>query len=213
MKNNYCDDFIFSSEDILDENQIKFLFNCIGHQSSVKFTDQKYTPNGQWPNGEWMKRKNMYRDDYQFPLDPYWPKLCNDINKNLYNKLLIPYINKYTTALYRDRTVEYINGTIILQKTEPGGGYHQWHDENCNWTFRNRMFAWMIYLNDIEHGGETEFLYQKTRFKPKRNVGFIWPGGFTHTHRGNPPLSETKYILTGWIVPVNGDLIDVNMNS
>ena len=55
----------------------------------------------------------------------------------------------------------------------------------------------MIYLNDIEEGGETEFLYQQLKIKPKRNTGVIWSGGFTHLHRGNPP-SKTKYILTGW---------------
>ena len=27
----------------------------------------------------------------------------------------------------------------------------------------------------------------------------IWPAGFTHCHRGNPPLDRDKYILTGWL--------------
>ena len=26
----------------------------------------------------------------------------------------------------------------------------------------------------------------------------IFPAGFMHTHRGNPPISNDKYILTGW---------------
>ena len=68
----------------------------------------------------------------------------------------------------------------------------------------------MIYLNDVEEGGETEFLYQKIRIKPKSNMGLIWPGGFTHTHRGNPPLSGTKYILTGWISGISNDIVDIN---
>jgi len=27
----------------------------------------------------------------------------------------------------------------------------------------------------------------------------LWAAGYTHTHRGNPPLKDTKYIITGWV--------------
>ena len=66
------------------------------------------------------------------------------------------------------------------------------------------MVAWMVYLNDVEEGGETEFLYQSLRIKPKANMAVLWPGSFTHIHRGNPPLSGDKYILTGWFSPTVG---------
>ena len=39
---------------------------------------------------------------------------------------------------------------------------------------RHRVLAWMVYLNDVEEGGETEFLYQKLRIKPKKNTLLIW---------------------------------------
>ena len=42
------------------------------------------------------------------------------------------------------------------------------------------------------------FLYQKRKFKPQKGDVLIWPGGFTHLHRGNPPTSGDKYICTGW---------------
>ena len=61
----------------------------------------------------------------------------------------------------------------------------------------------MIYLNDVEDGGETEFLYQRKRVKPVRNRAVIWPGSYTHLHRGNPPLSGTKYVLTGWMTSMS----------
>ena len=66
----------------------------------------------------------------------------------------------------------------------------------------SRAIAWMIYLNDVEEGGETEFLYQQKRFKPTGNTALLWPGSWTHIHRGNPPLSGDKYILTGWYTPI-----------
>lgn len=86
-----------------------------------------------------------------------------------------------------------------LQKTLPGQGYHRWHFESSSSEVATRVVAWSVYLNDVEHGGETEFLYQKRRVAAKAGRVVIWPAGFTHTHRGNPPLSGEKYLLTGWI--------------
>ena len=85
-----------------------------------------------------------------------------------------------------------------IQKTSIGGGYHIWHCEQDSKGTSSRVAAFMFYLNDVEDGGETEFLYQRKRFKPKAGTLLIWPTSYTHTHRGNPPLSNDKYILTGW---------------
>ena len=55
-----------------------------------------------------------------------------------------------------------------------------------------------VNLNDLNDSGETEFLYQKKKVKPKAGRVLIFPGSFTHLHRGNPPY-EAKYIATGWL--------------
>lgn len=88
---------------------------------------------------------------------------------------------------------------IKVQRTMPGGGFHYWHFENATMEDSGRLLTFMVYLNDVEEGGETEFLYLKKRIKPKTGRLLIWPSGFTHTHRGNPPLTNTKYIITGWV--------------
>jgi hypothetical protein len=62
-----------------------------------------------------------------------------------------------------------------------------------------RFLTFILYLNNVEEGGETEFLYQQTRIKPVENRFVLWPTGMTHIHRGNPPLKGEKYILTGWV--------------
>jgi hypothetical protein len=100
-------------------------------------------------------------------------------------------------SILRDAATSNIQ-SIRLQKTEPGEGYHIWHFETMRRTTSGRHLSWMLYLNDITQGGETEFLYQKRRVSPKQGTLLIWPSGFTHTHRGNPPLTEVKYALTGW---------------
>lgn len=88
---------------------------------------------------------------------------------------------------------------VKVQKTLPCEGYHVWHHEKDAFRTRNRLMAFILYLNDVEEGGETEFLFQKFRMKPKKNRLILWPAGYTHTHRGNPPLSGEKYIATGWV--------------
>jgi|TARA_R110000787_G_scaffold41198_1_gene101943 hypothetical protein len=90
---------------------------------------------------------------------------------------------------------------LKIQKTLPTEGYHVWHIEHGK-GFDNepRAFVFSIYLNDVEEGGETEFLHFSKRVKPKTGRIVIWPAGFPYVHRGNPPLSGEKYILTSWIM-------------
>lgn len=94
------------------------------------------------------------------------------------------------------------HGTLSarLQKTKPGGGYHIWHYETQTgklWT--GRFITYMIYLNTVPVGGETEFLYQNCRVNAVEGRIVIWPAGFTHTHRGNQPIGKDKYAITGWV--------------
>jgi hypothetical protein len=86
-----------------------------------------------------------------------------------------------------------------IQKTEVGGGYHVWHNEDDIPQNMRRIATFILYLNDVDEGGETEFLYYPKRVKAKQGRFILWPAGFTHTHRGNPPISNTKYIVTGWV--------------
>lgn len=88
---------------------------------------------------------------------------------------------------------------IKIQKTLPGEGYHKWHFESDSRENSLRIVAWGLYLNTVEQGGETEWLYQGMRVPAIEGTLAIWPAGFTHVHRGNPPLSGEKYLMTGWI--------------
>lgn len=84
------------------------------------------------------------------------------------------------------------------------GGYPYWHSEvypqhdHNEALHRNLLF--MYYLNDVEEGGTTDFYYQNKSIAPKTGRMVIAPSGFTHTHRGNMPISDDKYILTSWVL-------------
>lgn len=86
-----------------------------------------------------------------------------------------------------------------IQRTPIRGGFHDWHCEIGDISTIERCLVWMIYLNDIpDNEGETEFLWQKIRVKPKAGRFVMWPAFFTHVHRGNPVYTHSKYITTGW---------------
>lgn len=84
------------------------------------------------------------------------------------------------------------------------GGYPYWHSEVYPQLPHNdalhRVLLFMFYLNDVEEGGETDFYYQQRSVTPKVGRMVIAPAGFTHTHRGQIPRSNDKYILTSWLL-------------
>lgn len=91
--------------------------------------------------------------------------------------------------------------TMKMQRSSPGQGYHIWHGEQNNGESGRRGLVYTLYLNTLEdgEGGETEFLYQRKRIRPKANTMLLWPAAFTHAHRGNVVMGDqSKYIVTGW---------------
>ena len=88
---------------------------------------------------------------------------------------------------------------VRIQKTEPSQGYHTWHCDGGGLQVCRRMLVASMFLNTIEEGGETEFLYQSMRVSPVEGTLVLFPAGWTHPHRGNPPLKGNKYLLTTWL--------------
>lgn len=140
-----------------------------------------------------------HRDDTQVFADDidYIPlrSSTEEFNKLFWNVYYPIYEQEYSALKHSARHTNY---AFKIQKTKIGGGYHVWHYESSTRENSNRLLTWILYLNDVHEGGETEFLYQHMRVKPEQGTLVIWPAAFTHTHRGNPPLSNEKYIVTGW---------------
>jgi hypothetical protein len=123
-------------------------------------------------------------------------KVTREFNELFWGKFYPIYEQEYSVLKDTERHANY---SFKIQKTKVGGGYHVWHFESTTRELSNRLLTWILHLNDVQEGGETEFLYQHMRVKPEQGTLVIWPAAFTHTHRGNPPLSNEKYIVTGWI--------------
>ena len=138
-------------------------------------------------------KKELGRKDYAILID----NLDTTMNARI-NQYLQACVNHYCNEYGALTSVPLTSWQSKMQKTPEGGGYHVYHHENGSFNEQNRDLVWTIYLNDDFEGGETEFFYQKRRIKPTTGTVCIFPGGFTHTHKGNLVLKGTKYIVTGW---------------
>lgn len=122
--------------------------------------------------------------------------LMSEFNKAFFEQHYPAYVNYFSVLNDMARHGIF---TYKVQKTLPGGGYHIWHCESDGTDRTRRIGTYILYLNDVASGGETEFLYLSQRIEPKAGRLVIFPAGYVHTHRGNPPLSGEKYIMTGWL--------------
>ena len=122
-------------------------------------------------------------------------------------------LNRYMASLMRSaeeyaETFPYSNNydpwgivePINIQKYAPGGGYYQYHTErgSADGIQSSRHLVFMTYLNNVSDCGETQFFHQDIEIHPEKGKTIIWPADWTHTHKGIPSLTETKYIVTGW---------------
>jgi hypothetical protein len=188
--NYYIDDFIGVFENAFDKDYCERVIELFGEAELAGITESRVDSEG---------TPQHLKDDSQ--LMP-----CGMLDTKIMTKEMCSFLDVFWRGIYP----AYLNCFSALkeigehriysskvQKTKVGGGYHVWHSEKSR--EENRVLAYLLYLNDVEEGGETEFLYQHKRIKPKQGTLVLWPAGFTHTHRGNPPLSNTKYIMTGWV--------------
>tara|TARA_R100001015_G_scaffold5668_2_gene2171 strand:- start:2313 stop:3107 length:795 start_codon:yes stop_codon:yes gene_type:complete len=100
------------------------------------------------------------------------------------------------------------------QKYLPGQYYKEHHDfftpftkeykTYCEWMGQ-RTWTTMIYLNDVEEGGETYFKHLNLKIKPQQGLLLAWNNlyfngipNFKTLHEAMPPIKGDKYVVTKW---------------
>lgn len=95
---------------------------------------------------------------------------------------------------------------LQIQKYDQNSGhYNAWHLELEDSSTMMRAFVFILYLNDVETGGETGFLFKEEgeddffKVKPEAGKLIIHPASWPYVHKGYMPESSDKYILTTWL--------------
>jgi hypothetical protein len=185
-------DFILEINNFLSPEESSSFINFFDRMDGCGYTSTRIQDGGIKPH--------TVSDTQLFLTTP--KNVCVDVNLSkiffdrFWNYAYTKYVENYSIIADSPSHKVY---HLKIQKIDPGEGYHMWHYESASRPVYNRLLFFIVYLNTIDDGGETEFLYYRKRIKPEVGKFIMSPCGFTHTHRGNPPLKDTKYILTGWV--------------
>ena len=127
------------------------------------------------------------------------------VHSNSTNESVLKYLDFLRSALASyQKTYDAFSFTVgfsepwNIQHYKPSEGFFNWHCERGMHQTFQRALVFMTYLNDVDDGGETEWLYQERKLQPKKGLTAIWPTDFTHTHRGVVSPTQPKTIATGW---------------
>ena len=95
----------------------------------------------------------------------------------------------------------------ITQEFKPHTDYFEHYEleQHSTPTLGQRTWTFMIYLNDVEEGGETAFVNVGLVIPPKRGMAVLWnnlkpdgSGNYDTLHHGMPVKRGYKAIITKW---------------
>jgi prolyl 4-hydroxylase len=125
------------------------------------------------------------------------------------------YLNQIDNKITSFMGLNPFTGEIMqTQKYKPGEHYkahtdyfHPLTREYRTYTewMGQRTWTFMLYLNDVEEGGETYFKHLKLKVKPKQGMAIFWNNLYKNgipnpktLHEACPPISGDKYVITKW---------------
>jgi Rps23 Pro-64 3,4-dihydroxylase Tpa1-like proline 4-hydroxylase len=150
----------------------------------------------------WKKIRECVIDELLYNVEVY----INNLNTEAYNKQPVKY-NEIDTS----DTTEYINfkelninnlffEVLNVQIYKANSGRYVFHNDGLFEPEQKcfRVITYLWYLNDVEEGGET-LIWDNLKIKPTAGKLLLFPSTWTFPHTGLMPISNDKYILTGWV--------------
>ena len=125
---------------------------------------------------------------------PHW----KDVDNNLFRSLGMALKNFKEIHPYFSNMSRFKDMGYNLQRYREGEYYH-WHVDADNEALASRQLVALWYLNNVEEGGETDFIFQGISVTPEKGKLVLFPPFWTHEHRAATVKKGVKYIATTWI--------------
>jgi hypothetical protein len=181
---------LFIKENVIDNNLCEEIIKLF------ESSDKKY--DGVVLNG--LKKNIKKTIDLHMS---YEPELFIDIDKKLHsilNASIYEYIDKLNSNCLTINMLHFTDSGFNIQKYIKNQGFYIYHND-FSIDFKDkkyRLFTYLLYLNNIDEGGETEF-FGNYKIKPKPGKLLLFPACWTYPHKALLPISNDKYIITGWV--------------
>lgn len=177
-------DLIQTYDNVLEDNVCDFLINFFESNQNL----QESVNNNGRPNFTQLNLTENF-------------KLFEELN-NIHNYI----ISK--TFEYKKKYYEFIDDRCFPEKhnfeqfrikkyRNNGEELFDTHVDVLDYDTARRFLSFTYYLNTVEQGGETSFV--DFRVSPKKGSLLLFPPLWMFPHKGEIPVSNDKYILTGYL--------------
>ncbi len=158
---------------------------------------------------EMFKANSSLHDRYENNLAPQFTQLVftsnRHINPQLHRECELAALNAIKIYKQKVNETKYWPGTYGFEtfriKHYSTGNNDQFaaHVDVGGIDSMKRFLAFFWYLNDVEEGGETEFLNFNLTNKPKKGTLFMFPPLWLYPHKGHPVVSNEKFLLSSYL--------------
>jgi len=207
MSENLIDTFIYLNKNSISHELCDDLIKLFEEETDSKYEgvtqaglnkDIKDTTDFVIPkiNEKWSKIHDFLEKELKTNLKKYYIQLNKYDEKSGYSNNGQKSSKKYKMLNYE----KFEAANFMMQRYIKNTGRYIYHDDfaiEYN-NSRRRIVTYLWYLNDVEEGGETEF-WGNYKIKPEKGKLLLFPACWTFPHCGKMPLSNNKYIITGWV--------------
>ena len=185
LKNDICDEIISLFESQSEIQKCGVVGSTIDATYIIDKTIKKSIdleiPSDAMESSPWFNIKSILIEELQLHLSTYYQTL-NDTH--------------YFDLIHKNKSIN----NFLIQKYKKGEGIFKYHNDFFVDFINNksRIINFIWYLNTVEEGGETEF-FQCYKIKPTKGNIVLFPSEWFIPYCGNCPISNDKYIITGWI--------------
>jgi len=136
-----------------------------------------------------------------------WTKEDEELEQKICDALtaaIAIYRQNYT---HLDTWVRIEDSGFQVQRYTKNQGFYRVHVDSFpipNSPISNRVLAAIIYLNDVEYGGETNFPLHEVKVAPKAGRICLFPATFTHPHESCVAITSDKWIISTFICNTEG---------